>query len=89
MAYSTSNPPRLLVDDLSGAGGQGKVWIYVSTDAETAFDDTDYITNALELGMVTGNFVLIVDTTNGLSTIGQVTVDADGNGTLSALTAFA
>jgi hypothetical protein len=89
MAYSETNPPRLIAEDLSGNGGQAKLWFYVSTDAETAFDDTDYITNADELGMVTGNFVLVVDTTNGLSTIAQVTVDADGNGTLSALTAFA
>jgi hypothetical protein len=87
MAYSTSNPPRLLTQDLDG--GAGKLWMYVSTDDENAFDDTDYITNAAELGMTTGDIVFAIDTTNGLSSIGKVTVDADGNGTLSALTAIA
>ena len=39
--------------------------------------------------MVTGDFVHVIDSTKGLATIAQVTVDADGNGTLTALTAFA
>lgn len=85
MAYSTSTPPQCVSQ---GIGGRGKMWIYKSADAETAFDDTDYITNADDLGMTTGDFVLVIDTTNGLSTIAQVTLDADGNGTLSALTAI-
>lgn len=85
MGYSTSNPPALIS---SGVGGRGQVWMYKSTDAETAFDDTDYITNASDLGMVTGDFVHVIDSTNGLATMAQVTVDADGNGTLSALTAI-
>lgn len=85
MAYSTSNPPAVIA---AGVGGRGKLWMYKSTDAESAFDDTDYITNADDLGMATGDFVFVIDTTNGLSTIAQVTVDADGNGTLSALTAI-
>jgi hypothetical protein len=85
MAYSTSNPPRVISQ---GLGGGRPLWQYVSADAEAAFDDTDYITNAAALGMATGDFVLVTDTTNGLATIANVTVDADGNGTLSALTAF-
>lgn len=85
MAYSTSNPPRLITQ---GIGGGAKLWLYRSTDAESAFDDTDYFTNARSLGMATGDPVLVIDTTNGLTTISQVTVDADGNGTLSALTAI-
>lgn len=86
MAYEVSNPPQLVSQ---GIGGNGKVWVYKSTDAETAFDDTDYITNASDLGMTTGDFVHVIDSTNGLATIAQVTLDVDGNGTLSALTAFA
>lgn len=86
MAYSTSNPPQLMIGNL---GDKLRLWSYVSADAEPAFDDTDYVTNASDIGMQTGDFVLILDTTNNLSTIGQVTVDADGNGTFSALTAFA
>lgn len=85
MAYSTSNPPQLISQ---GIMGKGKVWMYKSTDAEATFDDTDYITNADDLGMTTGDFVLVIDSTNGLATMSQVTVDADGNGTLTALTAI-
>ncbi len=86
MAYSESNPPALVARPLGGGGPS--MWSYRSTDAETAFDDTDYITNAKKLGMTTGDFVLVLDTTNSLSTMAQVTVDADGNGTLTPLTAI-
>lgn len=86
MAYSESNPPQLVAQ---GIGGFGKMWMYKSTDDEAAYDDTDYITNADDLGMTTGDVVLVIDSTNGLASIGKVTVDADGNGTLSALTAIA
>jgi hypothetical protein len=86
MAYSESNPPRLIAQ---GIAGTGKLWLYKSADDENTFDDTDYITNASELGMVTGDAVIAIDSTNGLTSIGKVTVDADGNGTLSAFTAIA
>lgn len=86
MAYSVSNPPQLIAQ---GLGGHGKLWLYKSTDDENAFDDTDYITNADDLGMTTGDAVIAIDSTNGLTSIGKVTVDADGNGTLSAFTAIA
>jgi hypothetical protein len=85
MAYATSNPPFLLIQ---GVGGKLRLWGYVSADAEAAFDDTDYVTNAKALGMVTGDVVLILDTTNSLSTIAQVTLDSDGNGTFTPLTAI-
>lgn len=86
MAYSVTNPPALIGQAL---GGKGKLWMLKSTDAESAFDDTDYITNADDLGMATGDAVMVIDTTNGLTSMGQVTVDADGNGTLTAFTAIA
>lgn len=86
MAYSTSNPPSLVCQQINGGGS---VWLYKSADAETAFDDTDYITNASDLGMKTGDIVHVIDTTNGLYTLAQVTLDASGNGTLSAPTDFA
>lgn len=86
MAYSVSNPPQLISQ---GVMGKGKLWMYKSTDDENAFDDTDYITNARDLGMTTGDAVIAIDSTNGLTSIGKVTVDADGNGTLSAFTAIA
>jgi hypothetical protein len=85
MAYSTSNPPQLIAQ---GIGGSGKLWLYKSADAESDFDDTDYITNAAKIGMTNGDAVIAIDSTNGLTSFGKVTVDSDGNGTLSALTAL-
>lgn len=84
MSYSTSNPPRLLQ---SGIGGAGKLWLYKSADAEATFDDAGYITNAGDLGMQTGDAVIVIDTTNSLTSIGQVTVSS-GAGTLTAFTAI-
>ncbi|HNP14964.1 MAG TPA: hypothetical protein PKI99_00685 [Terrimesophilobacter sp.] len=84
MTYSTSNPPFLVSE---GIGGVGSEWKYVSTDAIATVDGTDYFTNASDLGMATGDLVTVVNTTDGLTTICQVTVDSDGNGTVTALTA--
>jgi hypothetical protein len=86
MAYSESNPPQLISQGIGASGP--RFWAYSSADAEAAFDDTDYITNASDIGMATGDVVIIRDTTNSLSTIAQVTLDADGNGTLTPLTAI-
>lgn len=85
MAYSTSNPPGLIAQAI---GGTGRLWMYKSTDAEADFDDSGYITNAGALGMQTGDAVICIDTTNGLTSMGKVTVTS-GAGTLSAFTAIA
>lgn len=84
MTYATTNPPALLVDRV---GNSGAIWWYRSADAIADVDATDYITNAADLGMKTGDAVFVMNTTGSLTTIGQVTVDADGNGTITALTA--
>ena len=84
MAYATTNPPRLLVKSVGDSGG---IWWYSSADAIADADATDYITNASDLGMKTGDCVFVYNTTGSLLTITQVTLDADGNGTLTALTA--
>jgi len=84
MAYSTSLPPACLVQRV---GNSGALWWYQSADAIADVDATDYITNADDLGMVTGDVVFVLNTTGSLTTIGQVTLDADGNGTITALTA--
>ncbi len=84
MAYSTSNPPVRVFSHEALARG---LWFYVSTDDENAFDDSNYITNAVALGMKSGDVVIAIDTTNGLASIGKVTVGATA-GTLTALTAI-
>lgn len=85
MAYSESIPPRLISPSIGSANGN--LWMYVSADAIATVDGADYFTSVDDIGMVTNDVVLVVDTTNDLSTIGKMTVAADGDGTLTALTA--
>lgn len=59
MPYSTSNPPALIAQ---GIGGVGKVWQYRSTDAGTSVDAAGYFTNGVDLGMTTGDGIIVVDT---------------------------
>lgn len=59
MAYSTSNPPFLLAQNI---GGGKKLWGYASTDAATAVRVAGYITNAKLLGMKAGDLVWMIDT---------------------------
>ena len=84
MAYSVSNPPQLIAQ---GIGGSASLWIYKSADTEDDFDGAGYITNAGALGMKTGDAVIAIDTSNGLTSMGKVTVSS-GAGTLSAFTAI-
>jgi hypothetical protein len=84
MAYSISNPPAQISERLAGGPS---LWVYRSADAIATVDDTDYFTNAADLGMRTGDVIFVLNTTGGLTTIGQITVDSDGNGTVTALTA--
>lgn len=59
MAYSTSNPPKLIGKAVSQAG---QIWEYRSTDAATVVDGSGYITNAKSLGMKVGDRVYVHDT---------------------------
>lgn len=85
MAYAPTTNPIALV--AQGIGGYGRIWAYKSADQEGTFDDTDYFAAAATYGVVTADPVMIVDSTGALATIAQVTLDADGNGTVAALTA--
>lgn len=84
MAYSVTNPPSLISQNI---GGGASLWIYKSLDTEDEFDGAGYITNAGALGMKTGDAVIAIDETNGLTSMGKVTV-TNGAGTLSAFTAI-
>lgn len=61
MAYSTSNPPKLLVGSL-GAKGQGKVFLYRSADDDETTNGSSYYSNGVSLGMEVGDLVLVIDT---------------------------
>jgi len=61
MAYSTSAPPRLLLQGLGGAGPS--IWYHTSADATAAVDASGFITNGGALGMKVGDLVLHKDST--------------------------
>ena len=85
MAYSTDNPPALLVKRV---GKSGAVWWYASTDAIAVVDGANYFSNALELGMKQNDVIFIANTTGNLLTIGKVgAVTAAGAAATTALTA--
>jgi len=60
MSYSTSNPPKLLVQSVGGTGVS--VWGLTGTDADTAVDASGYITNGGALGMAVGDIVFYTKT---------------------------
>lgn len=62
MAYSTSNPPRLVSPSFTNVSGEISVWDYSSTDAAGTVDASGYITNAKALGMKAGDLVRVTDT---------------------------
>lgn len=59
MAYSTSNPPRLV---WSGIGKGPRHWVMEGTDANTAVQVSGYITNAKTLGLRAGDTLTYVKT---------------------------
>lgn len=59
MAYSTSNPPKCLVQSIANAGAA--LWTYSSADASTVVRVSGYITNARDLGMKVGDAVITID----------------------------
>ena len=72
MAYSTSTPPRLIVQGITG----GKIWYYESADAIATVNSASYFTNGHALGMRVGDTVIVRDTnvpTTSLCTVIDVT----------------
>lgn len=62
MAYATTNPPALVSQRVGSAGGA--IWIYKDADDKAAVTAADYITNGDDLGLVAGDRVIHIDTTN-------------------------
>lgn len=62
MAYATTNPPAL-VQQRVGAS-DGAIWIYSDADPIATVTGANYISNGDALGMVAGDVVLVVNTTN-------------------------
>lgn len=83
MAYSTSNPPKLVA---SGIGGGGvRLWIYNSTDLPAAVAAADYFSDGDHRGMRVGDIVFVTVTASGDTTLHSVTdVTANGAATIGA-----
>lgn len=86
MAYSTSNPPQLVVQSIGGLAG--KQWLYRSTDAAADVDAANYITNGGTLGLAIGDLVWVIDTDASppITTLHQVSATGDGTTDLNNLT---
>lgn len=88
MAYSTSNPPALMLSQL---GGTFKVFFYTSTDAASVVDASSYFSDGQLHGMRVDDLVLVRDTTSHILTghlVQSVSTATDGvdlgNGTTVA-----
>lgn len=87
MAYSTSNPPALEAQAITGP----KQWVYHSTEGATLVVATDYFSDGQSLGMSLGDVVRVVETDNSYAlSIGRVTaLSTSGTGatiTIGSLT---
>ena len=57
--YSTSNPPQIMFNN--GIAGLPRFWFYSSVDNATTVDVPGYFTNAKDLGIAVGDYILVVD----------------------------
>lgn len=60
MAYSTSNPPQLLVPSIGATPG---LWAYRSTHTSTEVVASGFFTNGHALGMKTNDILITVSST--------------------------
>lgn len=80
MAYSTSNPARLLVPSIGSAPA---LWSYQSTHTTTEGLASGFFTNGAALGMKVNDFVLVVSSTGFIPALHAVsTVTASSAATV-------
>lgn len=84
MAYSSTNPPGLLMGALGNK--VPNLWGYRSTDAINTVAGAAYFTDGLKLGIKTGDFMLVSDqsSSTGLGSVGIVTTVSTSGATLRA-----
>lgn len=80
MAYSTSNPPKLLVPRV---GNGNALWIYASEDIHTDVDADGYFTNGEALGMKVNDVVIVVKTTATIGATLHVVTAVNTSATVS------
>jgi hypothetical protein len=92
MAFSESNPPRMISQAGIGAlsTGAASVWLYRSSDAATAVTGTGYFSGCgrgsragPQVGMQIGDIVLVQESSAG-ATNGRTTVHSVINSTASS-----
>lgn len=81
MTYSTSNPPAMAAQRCGADGGA--VWIYKDGDPLATVTAINYVSNATDLGLIAGDRVIHIDSTNGTTTDLTVVTGAT-TGTASA-----
>lgn len=74
MAYSTSNPPRLVSQPIAG----NRLWQYTSTDAGSVVDASGYFTDGYNLGMRAGDTVIVIDNDASPVAVTMHTVNVSG-----------
>lgn len=85
MSYVTTNPPNRITGG-TGAASAG-LWIYQSADAHGDVDAANYFSNGDDLGLKTGDAMIVVDTNVPTCTIHHVaTVTAGGAATITVAT---
>lgn len=72
MSYSTSSPPRLVINGAMGGGPN--IWLYTSTDSGTVVDGSGYFTDGYNLGMRDGDLLFAYYSTSKIWTTHTVTV---------------
>lgn len=69
MSYATTNPPVCIIPRV---GTHSAVWLYKSADAHGDVDLATYFSNGADLGLVTDDVMIVVDTATPTCTIHQV-----------------
>lgn len=84
MAYSTSNPPKLISQPIGGVGS--RIWAYRSENPAQDVNDVGFFDNALELGMKVGDMVIATDTGSAVTSVHFVNaLDTGGAADLATL----
>lgn len=84
MAYSTSNPPTLLVPSI---GAFPAVWAYRSTNTSTEVLASGFFSNGSALGMKAGDLLVTINSTSGIpALVGVSSVTASSAATVVAST---
>ena len=86
MAYSTANPPALMIQ--RAGSNSGAVWWYRSADVIATVDDANYFSNAKDLGMRQNDVIYVENTTGNLVSLGKVGAINATTGAAGATTAL-